>query len=73
MAKKDFEIAMKGVADVANTVKRDLSDLKVQHVAVAFGVKLTGGVNFTITAGREANFNVTVTWDGNPREMATVL
>ncbi|MGZ4864568.1 MAG: CU044_2847 family protein [Halobacteriota archaeon] len=63
MCKDDFEKAMKGVADVANTVKSNLAHLNAQQVTVGFGVKLTGGVNFMVTAGLEANFNVTLTWN----------
>ncbi|MGZ7180454.1 MAG: CU044_2847 family protein [Halobacteriota archaeon] len=54
---------MAHVADVANTVKANLSDLHAQHVTMEFGVTLTGGVDFVVSTGIEASFEVAVTWD----------
>lgn len=63
-ATEEFSKAMQSVNAAAKVVLDSLSDLEAQHVAVAFGIKLTGGLDAVIaSASAEANFTVTVTRD----------
>lgn len=61
---EEFGKVMESVNYAAKTVLDSLSDLDAQHVAVEFGVKLSGGLDVIIAkASGEANFKVTVTRD----------
>lgn len=62
-AQEEFSKAMESVVSAANTVRNSLSDLDAEQVEVAFGIKLSGGLDVIIaSASGEANFTVTVTW-----------
>jgi len=64
IAQEEFGKAMQSVNSAAKLVLDSLSDLESQHIAVEFGVKLSGGLDAIIAkASGEANFKVTLTWD----------